>query len=500
MDDVSRRAGGSVTAASVTEPGGSETAGALALGILEGLVVEGRYRIGQPIGSGGMGVVFAAEHLDLGELVAIKFLKPGSLAQGADALSRFAREAWAASKIKSEYVARVSDVGRLENGTPFLVMEYLEGVDLSDMLESGALEIEQAIELVLQACEALAEAHALGIVHRDLKPSNLFCVRRSDGLLAIKVLDFGISKITAGGVADLRLTESSATVGSPLYMSPEQMSSARVVDERSDVWSLGVILYESLTCELPFDAGNLPELAVKIATERPKPIRTVRSEVPAALERVIARCLEKRPEDRYADVAELARALAPFGPKRAIAHADRATRVLQVSQHKDGPVRRAAARVPDGSHARLRGVTVLLSARPGSPLTRPAVIGLIVAAALAGAVLLAMRTREVPPPAPPTTAIRASVAPAPPPRTVEPPADPAPPPTAAQPAPEEPPPAAASHVNPSVRSQVEEVPAPPREARPPRAEPPPASKLEPRPRTVKPPSANSELDSLGGRL
>jgi serine/threonine-protein kinase len=339
----------------------ADAADRLAPEVREGVVLAGRYLVGHMLGSGGMGVVVAARHLELDEMVAIKFLLP-EMAQGADAISRFAREAWATSKIKSEYVARVSDVGRLDSGTPFIVMEYLEGMDLACMLRSrGPLPVEQAVEFVLQACEAIAEAHALGIVHRDLKPSNLFCVRRTDGLLAIKVLDFGISKVTRpyGQPADFRITATAATVGSPLYMSPEQMSSAKVADERADIWALGVILQELMTGRVPFYAPNLPELAIKIATELPAPLRAERDDIPKGLERVVSRCLEKERRRRYDNVAELAQALAPFAAPRAAAHAERAERVLRASGERGlTPLRDSGTSGGLGSHARLRGIRV----------------------------------------------------------------------------------------------------------------------------------------------
>src|SRR5580658_3035975 len=169
-----------------TMPGGSNSAA----GVVEGDVLEGKYRIERVLGVGGMGVVVAAHHIQLDEKVALKFLLPSALGNP-DAVARFAREARAVVKIKSEHVARVSDVGALQDGAPYMVMEYLEGGDLEAWLqERGPLPIEQTVEFVLQACEAIAEAHALGIVHRDLKPANLFCIRRADGLLSIKVLAF----------------------------------------------------------------------------------------------------------------------------------------------------------------------------------------------------------------------------------------------------------------------------------------------------------------------
>jgi eukaryotic-like serine/threonine-protein kinase len=300
-------------------------------GVREGEILAGKYRIEKILGVGGMGIVVAAHHIQLDEHVAIKFLLPEALSN-AEAVGRFAREARAAVKIKSEHVARVIDVGTLENGSPYMVMEFLEGVDLGVMVQQqGALAIEQAVEFVLQACEAIAEAHGLGIVHRDLKPANLFCIRRADGLLSVKVLDFGISKVTGmgGSAPDVRMTSTSAVFGSPLYMSPEQMLSARDVDARTDIWALGAILFELLTAKSPFDGTTLPEVFGKISTQPPPPIRTFRPDVPEGVEQVILRCLAKDRTGRYLNVAELAIALAPFAPKRARASVERISRVIQ---------------------------------------------------------------------------------------------------------------------------------------------------------------------------
>lgn len=296
-----------------------------------GAVIAGRYRIEHTLGSGGMGVVLAAEHIALGQRVAIKFMLPEATKDAA-AVGRFTREAWAASRISSEYVTRVFDLGELPGGAPYIVMEYLEGSDLARRLrDEGTLPLQEAVEFALQTCEALAEAHALGIVHRDLKPSNLFCVQRSDGLASIKVLDFGISKFTRAEhvVGDLSLTSTKSIIGSPFYMSPEQMGSAKNADVRADIWALGVMLYEMLGGELPFKADTLPELAVCVATESPKPLHSLRADLPRGLSNVVARCLEKQRDKRYRDIAELARALAQFGPARAREHAERAARVLE---------------------------------------------------------------------------------------------------------------------------------------------------------------------------
>jgi len=234
----------------------------------EGDILADKYRIERVLGAGGMGMVVAAHHLQLDERVAIKLLLPQTLAN-AEAVARFAREARAAVKIKSEHVARMIDVSSLPDGAPYLVMEYLDGEDLAHWVSTrGALPIELAVELVLQACEALAEAHSLGIVHRDLKPANLFCIRRADGLLSIKVLDFGISKVTALSASgpEMGMTKTSSVMGSPLYMPPEQMKSARDADTRSDIWAIGAILYELVTARTPFKAESFAELVLKVAS------------------------------------------------------------------------------------------------------------------------------------------------------------------------------------------------------------------------------------------
>jgi eukaryotic-like serine/threonine-protein kinase len=300
-------------------------------GVREGDILAGKYRIDKILGEGGMGVVVAAHHIHLDEKVAIKFLLPEAL-KNAEAVARFAREARAAVKIKSEHVARVSDVGTLETGAPYMIMEFLEGWDLSALVHrTGPLPVEQAVEFVLQACEAIADAHGLGIVHRDLKPANLFCIRQSDGMLSIKVLDFGISKMTGAGATgpDMGMTKTTAVMGSPLYMSPEQMQSARSVDARTDIWAIGVILYELLTGKVPFSGDSLPELCVAILQTPPVPIMKRRPDVPPGLEQAILKCLEKDRNNRYANVAELAVALADFGPSRSRASVVKISRVIQ---------------------------------------------------------------------------------------------------------------------------------------------------------------------------
>jgi len=296
--------------------------------IESGVVLAGKFRIERVLGRGGMGVVVSAHHLQLDERVALKFLLPEALGNS-EAVQRFAREARAAVKIKSEHVARVTDVGTLDSGSPYMVMEYLQGTDLGELVASqGALPIVDAIEFVLQACEAVAEAHALGIVHRDLKPSNLFLTRRADGSPCIKVLDFGISKVTTGRDSEMGMTKTATVMGSPLYMSPEQMASARDVDARTDIWAIGAILHELVTGSVPFMADTMPQLCAKILQEAPVPLCEVRPDAPPGLQAVVQRCLQKKPSDRYPTIADLAADLLPYAPRGGRISVERIAKVM----------------------------------------------------------------------------------------------------------------------------------------------------------------------------
>lgn len=286
-------------------------------------MLAGKYRVERVLGSGGMGIVVSAVHTQLDQRVAIKFVRNEALGNQ-DAVQRFLREARAAVKLKSEHAARVIDVGTLESGAPYMVMEYLEGSDLGAVLEDhGALTVEAAAEWIVQACEAIAEAHAMGIVHRDIKPQNLFLTKTVGGQPKVKVLDFGVSKsMTSSGMSGL--TQTRAMLGSPLYMSPEQMRSSRDVDARADVWALGVVLYELLTKRWPFEAESMPELCLKVVSEQPLPITAYRPDIPKTMIDVIACCLQKDPARRYANAAELASALEPVAPPASRAIAERA--------------------------------------------------------------------------------------------------------------------------------------------------------------------------------
>jgi serine/threonine protein kinase len=296
-----------------------------------GDIINGKYLIEAFIGEGGVGLVAAAQNIELDERVALKFLRPEMLVQ-TDIVARFMREAKAACSIKSEYVASVYDVGTMADGAPFLVMEYLEGKDLgSVILQRGTIGYREATEYVMQTCEALAVAHAKGVVHRDIKPENLFLTSRA-GMSVIKVLDFGISKAALTGSifgSALPLVKTVNLMGTPLYMSPEQVRCADTVDSRSDIWSLGMVLYELLTGTLPVSATSITELCAAILESPLASISNYRTDLPPGYVAVLERCLEKDPNRRFQNVAELAMAFMPFAPKRARICAERAAQALR---------------------------------------------------------------------------------------------------------------------------------------------------------------------------
>jgi serine/threonine-protein kinase len=350
-----------------------------ALPVAIGEVLARKYRVDRVLGVGGMGVVVAATHLQLDQRVALKFMLPEALAQ-TTLVERFAREARAAARLKSDHVARVLDVGTLESGSPYMVMEYLDGNDLATVVEAhGRMPIDMAVDCLLQACDAIAEAHSIGIVHRDLKPRNLFLTTRNDGSPLVKVLDFGISKHVAPG--DMSLTRSSEVIGSPNYMSPEQLKSARGVDARSDIWALGVILYELLTGQVPFVAESVAQLVALVLMDLPRPIDSLRADVPADLRRAIARCLEKDPALRFPSIAELALALQPFAPPGARVLASRISRI--------DPTGRVSA-LALGSTQSAVGLTTAdrdePEKRPASSSSRRAVMGIAIAVAAAAVI------------------------------------------------------------------------------------------------------------------
>jgi eukaryotic-like serine/threonine-protein kinase len=295
-----------------------------------GQVISGRFLVEHVIGVGSMGVVLAARHLELDERVAIKFIR-SEMQQLPGVLSRFAREAKAAVSIKSEHVAKVFDVGTDDGIGPYIVMEYLEGRDLGAVLEfEGRLPIRRAVHYVMQACEALAVAHSAGITHRDIKPENLFLTRQGD-LERIKLLDFGISKAALTGTVfgdELSSSETSCLLGTPLYMSPEQIQRTEEVDQRADIWSLGAVLYELITARSAFVADSVRQVWTRILETAPTPLAAHCPEAPPTLQAVIDRCLAKDPAQRFQNVADLAVALLPFAPSRARLYAQHASSIL----------------------------------------------------------------------------------------------------------------------------------------------------------------------------
>lgn len=369
-----------------------------------GTVLAGKYRVDRILGRGGMGIVVAATHLELETSVAIKLLLP-EVRGNQEVVARFAREARAAARIKSEYVARTLDVGKLDNGCPYIVMEYLEGVDLSHRIaERGPLPVGEAVQLILQACDALTEAHALGIIHRDLKPSNLFVTRRRDGTEVTKMLDFGISKLspTDGSSPELSMTRTTSVMGSPLYMSPEQLVASRNVDPRSDIWALGVTLYEALAGKPPFGGDSLPELCAKVMTQPAPPLVALRPELPLKLEAVVMRCLAKEPAQRYASAVELAAALLPFAAasttgvgQRSLAEAAKFA-ALGMTEDQSAPAQTAPGVPMGGPTVNSWGQTNDADI-PKHSLWLPTAVGILgLLAVAAGAVVWRLRAAEAP--------------------------------------------------------------------------------------------------------
>ena len=299
-----------------------------------GDVIAGKFRVDAVLGEGGMGVVVAATHLQLRETVALKFLRR-ELCKLPNVVARFAQEARAAAKLKSEHVARVLDVGITDDGTPFYVLEHLEGRDLGMVLaDQGRLPIKTAVEYIIHACDGLAEAHVRGIVHSDIKPENLFVVDR-DGWQQIKILDFGISKVgisgaTAEEIAQLQTDE---LIGSPAYMSPEQFTSSDDVDSRTDIWSLGAVLFELIAGTPPYDPslGLHALMSQVLAGDAPRLLTRFCPDAPRELVLVIDKCLSRDHDARFATAAELAVALLPFAPRRARVVVERAVTLTKAS-------------------------------------------------------------------------------------------------------------------------------------------------------------------------
>jgi len=311
--------------------------------IREGDIINDAYKVERVIGSGGMAVVVAALDLRSPRRVAIKVLFRRA-ASSPEVLKRFEREQQVVRRLSGEHVARLLDSG-LHRNAPYMVMEYLQGSNLAETLRvQGPLPVEQAVDYVLQACEAVAEAHALDIVHRDLKPGNLFLTHRPDGSPCIKVLDFGIAKILAADRAaeESTLTKTTTVMGSPFYMSPEQVISPRSVGRSTDIWSLGVILYELLAGKIPFAAKSPEKVCSRVLNDPPDSLRAQRPYCPEKLEEAIVKCLQRQPKNRHPDVAAFAFAIAPFASE---ASRDAPARIASILANPN-----AAAQLRDSSH------------------------------------------------------------------------------------------------------------------------------------------------------
>jgi serine/threonine protein kinase len=310
--------------------------------ISAGDVIDGKYLVGECIAWGGMGIVTEATHLDLQKAVALKCVRP-EFRENEEMVARFLNEARIAANLRNEHVARVLDFGKTEAGIPYLVMERLEGMSLAALvMQRGPLPVSEAVDYLLQTCEALAEAHAQGIVHRDIKPENLFLTHGVDGAPILKVLDFGISKQTLPHIGRT-LTNPSSSMGSPCYMSPEQMRNARLVDTRTDIWAMGAVLFELLVAQTPFDGDSLPEICAHVLCDVPRSLNELRPALPRGLEAVVSRCLEKDRDNRFADVADFARALAKYASPDGRASVPSIEHITSIGEPADSAERRQPA-------------------------------------------------------------------------------------------------------------------------------------------------------------
>jgi len=363
-----------------------------------GDLLAGKYRVEKILGAGAMGMVISATQIALDRRVALKFMMGGGVGKEQHE-ARFLREARVASKLQSQHAAKVLDMGTLESGAPYIVMEFLDGKDLAAVLEQrGPLPVEEAVSYIAQVCEAVAEAHAAGIVHRDIKPANLFLTKGVDGSPCVKLVDFGVAKFAEGG---LDLTGAMQTLGSPLYMPPESMNAAKDVDGRADIWSLGVTLYELLAQITPFQAETLVALVTRVCAKEPTPIEQFRPDVPPGLAAVIMACLEKDRDRSWPSVAAFAAALAPYASARPASYAERAARaqgaevvplrltdVLPTEPTRVPPAALLAARAATSTVA---GVTSAATSIPRPKLRAVGIVGGVFALGLSAALFVGLR-------------------------------------------------------------------------------------------------------------
>ncbi len=273
-----------------------------------GATFAGKYTIVRVLGEGGVGIVLEAQHERLKQRVALKILR-SEVRRSAEWVARFDREARAAVALRGPHVTRIFDVDSLPDGTPYMVMELLEGHDLGvEMTSRGQLPVAEAAGYILQASAAMAEAHALGIIHRDLAPANLFLARQGERR-GVKVLDFGISKILS---ERSDVTASNAAFGTPSYVSPEQIRASGSVDARADIWSLGVILFEMLAGEPPFQGPSPAAIVASVIADPPPDLQKLRPDAPKKLVAAVMKALEKDPAGRFERIEDFAAAIAPF--------------------------------------------------------------------------------------------------------------------------------------------------------------------------------------------
>lgn len=393
----------------------------------QGQLIENKYRIGRVIGQGGMGAVYEAEAVLLHRRVAIKvqsFSHAGVAQTSGEMAMRFQLEAQAAGRIGSRHIVDVIDLGRLESGEHFMVMEYLDGQSLRDRIDvRGAMTAQETYPIALQLLVGLSAAHAAGIVHRDLKPENVFLVRQADGSDFVKILDFGISKFNdiRGGQGSFSLTRTGALMGTPRYLSPEQATGGKGVDQRTDIYMVGVILYECLTGSIPYEANTFNELLFQIVQDRPRPIR---ERVPGAdpnFAALVECAMQKDPKLRFQSADEMSEALRAVArgekfrtrPPLASGAADAPGFVsgskapvphLSVHSGMAAPPNESAAKSWSQSHAGALAQTN--QGAPGRRSKRPLVVAAValVLAGAASATLLKLRSADVASASPETVA------------------------------------------------------------------------------------------------